>query len=87
MYNLMRRIGYHFLNKNEETQESNFVNAIGRGFYPRFHMYLKEENNNLIINLHLDQKKPSYEGSPAHGGEYEGELIEKEAERIKQEIK
>ncbi len=34
------------------------------------------------ISLHLDAKKPSYEGTAAHGGEYQGELVEKEMERI-----
>ena len=42
------------------------------------------KNNDFIFNLHLDQKKPIYKGAPAHAGEYEGEIIEKEAERIKQ---
>jgi hypothetical protein len=36
-----------------------------------------------LISLHLDQKKPIYKGAPAHAAEYEGELVEKEAERIK----
>ena len=39
------------------------------------------------INLHLDQKKPVYKGAPAHSAEYEGEVVEKEAERIKKIIK
>jgi hypothetical protein len=87
IYNLMRRIGYHLLGNNEGTKESNFVRNLGRDFYPRFHIYLKEEGNDLLINLHLDQKRPSYKGVSAHSGEYDGELVEKEAERIKQEIR
>jgi len=39
------------------------------------------------INLHLDQKAPCYQGSSAHAGEYEGEILEKEKERIKEFIK
>ena len=37
----------------------------------------------MIFNLHLDQKKPTYEWHIAHSGEYDGELVEKEIERIK----
>jgi len=39
--------------------------------------------NTLIFNLHLDQKKPLYKGSSAHSGEYDSDLVENEAERIK----
>ncbi|OGZ67033.1 MAG: hypothetical protein A3C58_00740 [Candidatus Staskawiczbacteria bacterium RIFCSPHIGHO2_02_FULL_34_10] len=51
----------------------------------------------FIFSLHLDQKKPSYparigyakgvadgEGWHAHSGEYDGQIVEDEAERIKQ---
>ena len=37
----------------------------------------------FIFKLHLDQKKPSYEGSKKHSGEYDGPLVEGEAKRIK----
>ena len=78
----MRKVGYHFQGEEKERRELSFVRPP-RG-YPRFHIYLKVENENLIFNLHLDQKKPVYKGSPAHAGEYEGEIVEKETERIKQ---
>ena len=87
IYNLMRGLGYHFLNKDEKTGELNFVHPIGGDAYPRFHIYLTVENKNLIFNLHLDQKRPIYEGTTAHSGEYDGELVEKEAERIKKILK
>jgi len=35
----------------------------------------------------LDQKKPIYQGTPAHSGEYEGKVVEEETERIKQILK
>jgi len=84
-YNLMRKAGYHFQGKETEAGELTFTRPP-RG-YPRFHLYLKIEKDNLIFNLHLDQKKPIYKGAPAHAGEYDGEVVEKEAERIKQFIK
>ena len=93
IYNLLRGIGYHFLDKDEKTGELNFTRPM-RGF-PRFHIYLKIDGStgsprgdeDLIFNLHLDQKKPSYKGATAHSGEYDGATIEQEAERIKKELK
>jgi len=85
IYTLARKIGYHFQDKEKERQELNFVRPPHG--YPRFHLYLKTKGENLIFNLHLDQKKPIYKGSPAHAGEYDGELVQKEAERIKQLLK
>jgi hypothetical protein len=85
IYNLMRKIGYYFLRKDEEKEEFVFVRPP-KG-YPRFHLYLKINGDNLNFNLHLDQKRPSYEGAAAHGGEHEGKTVEKEAERIKEILK
>ena len=82
IYSLMRKVGYYFRGKDEEKSELIFIRPP-KG-YPRFHLYLKIENDNLIFNLHLDQKRPIYKGAPAHAGEYDGEIVSKEAERIKQ---
>jgi hypothetical protein len=40
----------------------------------------------MQVNLHVDQKEASYEGTSAHGGEYEGPLVEQEMTRITQFI-
>lgn len=64
----------------------SFAKRIHRDFYPRFHVYIKIENNKVIFDLHLDQKRPIYEGVTAHSGEYDGEVVEREAERIRQTI-
>ncbi len=78
---LVRKLGY--VPRSNDGKEFNCIKYLGgRGGYPRFHLFIKQEDNNLLFNLHLDQKKPSYKGSSAHSGEYEGELIEKEKERI-----
>lgn len=86
--NLMRRIGYHFQRKDDEKAELTFVRPIYGIPYPRFHIYLKEnkETGETFINLHLDQKRPIYKGAPAHSGEYEGEVVGKEAVRIKKAL-
>ncbi len=82
----MRTLGYFF--RDDKNGESDFVKVLGRDGYPRFHLYIKKENDNLIFNLHLDQKRPTYKGTAAHSGEYDDEgFVGKEAERIKQTLK
>mgnify|MGYP001569176558 CR=1 FL=1 len=63
--------------------KTSFVKRIHRDFYPRFHVYIKIEGGSVIFDLHLDQKRPIYEGVTAHSGEYEGKVVEREGERIK----
>jgi len=86
VYNLIREVGYRFQGKNEERKELSFIRSLGGSDYSRFHLYLKvnSEINEIIFNLHLDQKRPIYKGVPAHSAEYESEIVKNEAERIKQ---
>jgi hypothetical protein len=79
IYTLSRKLGYFF--KEKVGDEIKFVRPK-KGF-PRFHLILKIEGENIICNLHLDQKAPKYEGAPAHAGEYESKVVKEEAERIK----
>lgn len=76
--NLMRKIGYLF------QKENQFVKLLERSGYPRFHLYIKENKEEIILNLHLDQKRPVYKTAHDHAAEYEGKVVETEAERIKQ---
>jgi hypothetical protein len=76
--NLMRKIGYFF------QKENQFVKPLERSNYPRFHLYIKENKEEIILNLHLDQKRPVYETAHNHAAEYEGKVVEAETERIKQ---
>lgn len=78
--NLAREIGYYF-------QNESFIRPLEKNGYPRFHLYIKENNNELIFNLHLDQKRPVYKEAHDHAAEYEGKVVENEAERIKQALK
>lgn len=89
VYNLMRQLGYHpHETEREKDGESSFVRRLSSADYPRFHAYVSRgtSEQEAVINLHLDQKKPIYRGTSAHSGEYDGELVEREAERIKQAI-
>ena len=71
----IRHCGYGLINSQNNP---SFVRRLGTGSYPLFHVYINER----VINLHLDQKQASYEGYSAHSGEYDGDAVEREAQRI-----
>lgn len=81
----MQECGYMLIERRGE--EWNFARSLAGRDYPRLHSYVKQEGDALMVNLHLDQKRPSYEGSSMHSGEYEGEVVENEAERIREIFK
>lgn len=79
---LMRKAGYIFQHK--EGAKMSFIKPLARSGYPRFHAYVEVDGANLILNLHLDQKKVTYGIATRHHGEYEdSDLVKNEAERIK----
>jgi len=80
---LIRRAGYAEF-RDPNTRETSYVRRLRGDFYPRWHAYIEEQAENMIIRLHLDQKQPSYGGSHAHSGEYDGPTVEQEAIRIRQ---
>lgn len=81
---ISRAIGYVIIDAN--GGEYNLVRKLLGANYPRFHIYLKQQGDRYNFSLHLDQKKPSYEGSHAHSGEYDSPLVQDEADRIKQAL-
>ena len=82
---MMQQAGYfEFTDRN--TGDISFVRRLGVNFYPRFHVYIQEEGDKRRINLHLDQKQASYQGTAKHNGEYSGPLVEEEAARIYQAV-
>lgn len=76
LYSFLRKCGY-------APFHNSFTRILSRSGYPRFHLYVDKASDKYILNLHLDQKRPTYGKETAHSGEYEGEVVEKEAERIK----
>lgn len=81
-YNLLRSAGYAVF-RDPNTRETSYTRRLGSNFYPRFHIYInREDSNEIELTLHLDQKKPSYEGQKAHSGEYAGDVVQREGERI-----
>ena len=82
--NVMRRLGYKPLGYTEKG-ELNAVRPLG-GDYPRFHVYIKEEGEDYIFNIHLDQKRPSYGNETAHSGDYDSETVRDEAAYIQEQL-
>ena len=80
--NVLRRCGYIEI-YDRQSRQISYVRRLGNYFYPRFHLYPEQTGDKLIMNLHLDQKKISYKGQKAHSGEYGDEIVQREAERIK----
>ena len=80
--NLMLKCGYaEFSDPN--THKISYVKRPGQGFYPRFHVYLKDHPEGFVVDIHLDQKKASYGGSShMHSGEYDTPVVKKELLRI-----
>jgi len=74
--NLMRKLGYGELRKFDG--QISYVRRAGQTDFPRFHAYIEDKDGGLQVNLHLDQKGATHEGSHAHAGEYDGPLVEQE---------
>jgi hypothetical protein len=78
---IMRNCGYAEI-RDRRTMQTSYALRLGREHYPRFHAYIDIIDGGFQVNLHIDQKKASYEGQTAHSGEYEGEKVEAEGGRI-----
>jgi len=79
---VLRRAGYFGI-IDRKNGKSSFTKPLSRlSHYPRFHLYIEENGENLIFNLHLDQKQVSYEGETAHSADYEDSGVRAEAERL-----
>lgn len=81
-FNFLRSAGYIYI-ESRQTGQGSFSRPLGNGHYPRFHIYVNEEDNSITFNIHLDQKQASYEGTSAHSGEYDGEIVAQEVQRLK----
>ncbi|MBP6889260.1 MAG: hypothetical protein KBC83_00135 [Candidatus Moranbacteria bacterium] len=73
---IMRRAGYIF--QRAANGEQSFIRPLARSGYPRFHAYVKIENGDLLLNMHLDQKRETYGEDTRHHGEYGNEGALKE---------
>lgn len=81
----LRQAGYAYI-RDRHTGQDSFVRRLSKNYYPRFHMYPSHMGENVVFNLHLDQKRVSYDGANAHNGEYDSEVVVREMERLKEII-
>ena len=86
IYNLMRDCSYHFQREDSEANSTEYSFVRPRHGFPRFHIYARMQDGGLQINLHLDQKKPVYQGPTAHSGDYDEPVVAREMERVKRSI-
>jgi hypothetical protein len=79
---LLREAGYR-QEVHRGTGQISYVRSVSGGDFPRFHIYIDKADKGWQVNLHLDQKKPTYEGTSAHAGEYDGKVVGEEAGRLR----
>lgn len=77
----MKKLGYDQIVDRRRNQVS-YVRLFGSTHYPRFHCYVDSRDTGFQINLHIDQKAPSYGSNTAHSGEYDGPVVEREGNRM-----
>ncbi|MEK7620195.1 MAG: hypothetical protein AAB413_03080 [Patescibacteria group bacterium] len=78
--NLLRRLGYG--EQRTRAGQISYVKRVMGERFPRYHAYVEDMNGGIQVNLHVDQKEASYEGTSAHAGEYEGPVVEREMSRV-----
>ncbi len=78
----IRRCGYGKYFDKRMNKVSYMKRANISMMFPRYHVYIEDRGEEVVFDLHLDQKRGIYEGGPAHGGEYEGSTVEREVGRI-----
>lgn len=80
---LFRRAGYHF--DKRVGEEMAYARSLTGYPFPRYHAFCRIDGSKIMVNIHIDHKATSYEGSSAHSGEYgeDSQLLQGEAERIK----
>lgn len=87
LYTFMRGAGYApeaSSHTSTRPGETKFHRLLGGRPYPKFHVYcmLSADTKSAILNLHLDQKRPSYKGTHAHSAEHDSPIVEAEIRRI-----
>ena len=80
-YSILRQAGYMPLHDRISGKDS-YARHLSPGRYPRFHLYLKEENGQLIFDLHLDQTPSRFANQTAHNADYDSPEVKEELIRI-----
>lgn len=81
VYSILRETGYMPLH-DRLTGKNSYARKLSSNRYPRFHLYLQENPQEIIFDLHLDQNINSYEGQTAHNADYDSDEVRQELIRI-----
>lgn len=84
-YQLARKAGYGFIRDRRSGQES-LVRRLGGGHYPRFHLYIEEDTDQVTFSLHLDKQESAHPSQHRHNAEYNSEEVAGELETLKKFI-
>lgn len=80
---LLRRCGY-IPWRDRFSGEIKFIRRLTLAFYPRFHIICSfSATGNLILDLHLDSRRPMHKKGIRTSEGKESVVVQKEAERIK----
>ena len=82
--NIMRHLGYG--EQRTRAGQISYVKRVSGERFPRYHAYVEDMKSGMQVNLHVDQKEASHEGTSAHAGEYEGPIVEREMQLIASQI-
>ncbi len=83
IHDIMELTGYTTVHFQREG-EFSIVRPLKKSGYPRFHLYGTQQNSTIILNLHLEQEKPSFESVDGHTGDADSPAVKEEMERIEQ---
>ncbi len=81
IHDIMELTGYTTVHFQKEG-EFSIVRLLKKSGYPRFHLYGVQQNSTIILNLHLEQRKPPYENVDGHTGDSDSPAVKEEMERI-----
>ena len=78
----MRNCGYKPW-RDPHSGVTNFIRRLGRGYYPRFHVKVRrDDNHSLIFDLHLDARRPMHRKGVRSYEDSESNVVRAEAVRI-----
>ena len=80
-YVILRQAGYMPLHDRLSGKDS-YARKLTAGRYPRFHLYLKEDSQEIIFDLHLDQTSSRHENQTAHNADYDSQEVKDELIRL-----
>lgn len=81
IYAILREGGYRPI-IDRRTGKKSFSRPLASGHYPRFHLYLNENTDQVTFDLHLDQNINRYQGQTAHNADYDSQEVKKELDAI-----